>query len=217
MYNDMPMEDISKDVEFAKKWMFAIAMSLKKGLHLNIIHNLDRPFNELLLGLEGWIPIYMTGQISPYYFKQPTDKLFAHTLYLSDICALSGEGIRGYHNQSKYYLTCKKNELHFYKTRASHLLKKASSLMDIYTENNKDDFEQFIRNEKNDNEHNIIEIDNENLRKTFKNITFSICKEKWILIQKKTNPEINFVIYHPTLRNAIENFITPIIENQDKS
>ena len=41
MCSDMPMEDMAKDVDFGKKWMFAIAMSLKKGLHLNIIHNLD--------------------------------------------------------------------------------------------------------------------------------------------------------------------------------
>lgn len=69
MCSDMPMEDMTKDLDFGKKWMFAIAMSLKKGLHLNIIHNLDRPFNEMMLGLESWIPIYMTGQISPYYLK----------------------------------------------------------------------------------------------------------------------------------------------------
>ena len=53
MCSDMPMEDMGKDIEFGKKWMFAIAMCLKKGLHLNIIHNLDRPFNEMMLGLES--------------------------------------------------------------------------------------------------------------------------------------------------------------------
>lgn len=53
MCSDMPMEDMAEDVEFGKEWMFAIAMMLKKGLHLNIIHNLDRPFNEMMLGLES--------------------------------------------------------------------------------------------------------------------------------------------------------------------
>lgn len=33
--------------------MFGVAMSLKKGLNLNIIHNIDRPFNEMMLGLES--------------------------------------------------------------------------------------------------------------------------------------------------------------------
>ena len=73
MCSDMPMEDMAQDIEFGKKWMFAIAMTLKKGLHLNIIHNLDRPFNEMMLGLESWLPIYMTGQISPYFLKKSQD------------------------------------------------------------------------------------------------------------------------------------------------
>ena len=55
-----------------------IAMCLKKGLHLNIIHNLDRPFNEMMLGLESWIPIYMTGQVSPFYYKNNNTNIYHH-------------------------------------------------------------------------------------------------------------------------------------------
>ena len=39
MCSDMPMEDMAEDLDFGKKWMFGIAMMLKKGLHINIIHN----------------------------------------------------------------------------------------------------------------------------------------------------------------------------------
>ncbi|MGN0115844.1 MAG: hypothetical protein ACI396_11000, partial [Acutalibacteraceae bacterium] len=53
MYSDMPMEEMSKDPEFPKKWMFGMAMMLKKGLHLNQIHNLDRSFEDMMLGLES--------------------------------------------------------------------------------------------------------------------------------------------------------------------
>ena len=38
MCSDMPMEDMAQDLEFGKKWMFGLAVMLKKGLHLNIIH-----------------------------------------------------------------------------------------------------------------------------------------------------------------------------------
>lgn len=89
MCSDMPMEDMAEDIEFGKKWMFAIAMSLKKGLHLNIIHNLDRPFNEMMLGLESWIPIYMTGQVSPYYFPNIQNSIYCHFNYVSGNVALS--------------------------------------------------------------------------------------------------------------------------------
>ena len=62
MYSDMPLSEMAKDPEFPKKWMFGMAMMLKKGLHLNQIHNIDRSFDEMMLGLESWIPMYMTGQ-----------------------------------------------------------------------------------------------------------------------------------------------------------
>ena len=65
----MPLGERASEPEFPKKWMYGMALMLKKGLHLNQIHNLDRSFDEMMLGLESWIPMYMTGQISPYYFK----------------------------------------------------------------------------------------------------------------------------------------------------
>lgn len=35
MYSDMPIEEMAKDLEFPKKWMFGMACMLKKGLHLH--------------------------------------------------------------------------------------------------------------------------------------------------------------------------------------
>ena len=317
MCSDMPMEDMAKDVDFWEKWMYAIAMTLKKGLHLNVIHNLDRPFNEMMLGLESWIPIYMTGQVSPYYLKDYKDNYYNHLNYLSGVVALCGECINGFHNSGKYYLTSNKNEVSYYKEKCKLLLKKTSSLMDIYRIENKDKFELFLssfsKTQKNfrrilsslplhtlSNElllkilkHNnvsneeikeiemsvenskkimskilslnifvdeIVDISKDdfennsptlslsssffekkihynyeeylehleltklyaknnknykickNLNPVFKNIEILICEKKWVMISKANSPSIHFVIHHSKLRNAIENFIPPIIE-----
>ena len=144
MCSDMPMEDMAKDVDFGKKWMFAIAMTLKKGLHLNIIHNLDRPFNEMMLGLESWVPIYMTGQVSPYFLKGTSNSIYCHLNYVSGSVALTGECINGYHNKGKYYLTSSKSEVAYYKEKAKHILTKSTSLMDIYRAESKNAFSVFL-------------------------------------------------------------------------
>ena len=143
--SDMPMEDMAKDVEFGKKWMFGIACMLKKGLHLDIIHNLDRPFNEMMLGLESWIPIYMTGQITPYYFKDIKTNIYQNLTYTSQTLALAGESINGYHNKGKYYLTNNKKEVEYYQEKAKNLLKKATPLMDIYKNENIDSYNNFLK------------------------------------------------------------------------
>ena len=149
MCSDMPMEDMAKDIDFGKKWMFAIAMCLKKGHHLNIIHNLDRPFNEMMLGLESWIPIYMTGQISPYYLSNLKNNIYNHLNYVSAAAALSGECINGFHNKGMYYLTTNKNEIEYYKEKSDLLLKKAKPLMEIYRESNIKEYNLFLKKDEN--------------------------------------------------------------------
>lgn len=317
MCSDMPMEDMAQDIEFGKKWMYAIAIMLKKGLHLNIIHNLDRPFNEMMLGLESWLPIYMTGQISPYFLKKSQDNIYCHFNYVSGTVALFGECINGYHDKGKYTLTTNKNDISYYKTKSKILLNKATPLMEIYKKENKNLYSSFItasinvrgnrrrilsslpihtisdellmkilkRNKvsnediKNiqfsiqeqkeiiDNtlqtdifEDEIVEISKEEFIKSplslfladsffeteiyytyedylehlkltkeysenntnykltfnnhhiFKNIQILILEEHWVMISKNKNPSIHFVIHHPKLRNAIENFIPPVVE-----
>ena len=317
MCSDMPMEDMAKDLDFGKKWMFAIAMTLKKGLHLNIIHNIDRPFNEMMLGLESWIPIYMTGQVSSYYFSGFKDNVYSHINYTSGLVALTGECINGHHDKGKYYLTSSKTEVEYYKTKSELLLNKAKPLMEIYRTENKNAFNAFLsssskasgnrrrilsslpihtisdelllkilkRNKiseedtkniisaikaqkeliENVLQNNIFEDEihefskedfeknapalslsdsfyegkiyytyeeylehlkqtkkyeknvenyklNTNYNHTFKNIQVLICEKNWVMISKDTSPSIHFVIHHPKLRDAIENFIPPVVE-----
>lgn len=144
MYSDMPMEEMAKDPEFPKKWMFGMAMLLKKGLHLNQIHNLDRSFEDMMLGLESWIPMYMTGQVSPYYLKNVQNNVFLHLLKVSGTAALSGEAIVGYHSDGKYYLTKNKDEVAYYRKQAEELLDNAYPLMDIYRQENSVEFNAFL-------------------------------------------------------------------------
>ena len=317
MCSDMPMEDMAKDIDFGKKWMFAIAMTLKKGLHLNIIHNLDRPFNEMMLGLESWIPIYMTGQVSPFYLKGTPNSIYCHLNYVSGNVALNGECITDYHATGKYYLTTTKSEVAYYKEKAKNLLNKSQSLMEIYRIENKNDFKTFLssfsksssnfrrilsslpihtisdelllnilkRNKISDSNikhiinfvkeekklmedilkkniflDEVCELSKEDFENqsfslslsndfseekiyynyeeykqhlkltkeyeralknyklsisehsTFKNIQILINENNWVMISKDTSPSIHFVIKHPKLRNAIENFIPPVVE-----
>ena len=290
--SDMPMEDLAKDIDFSKKWMFGIACLLKKGMHLNIIHNLDRPFNEMMLGLESWIPLYMTGQITPYYFKDISTNIYHNLTYVSGTLALAGECINNFHKDGKYFLTSNKKEVDYYKTKSNNLLKKANNLMNIYKEENSKSYNLFLDDYLNKdgdrkrilsslplftmsddllNEilknnkvpkkdiNKIINYKNEEFNKnvpslslsnifydkkikysyetylkhlketkrfanknnnyilnisdylTFNNISITIFDKKQVIISKEENPTIHFVIKHPKLVNAINNF-NPLVK-----
>ena len=317
MYSDMPMKEMAKDPEFPKKWMFGMAMMLKKGLHLYQIHNLDRSFDEMMLGLESWIPMYMTGLISPYYLKNVQNNTFLHLLKVSGSAALSGEAITGYHENGKYYLTKSKREVEYYQRRAEELLKNADSLMDIYRSEREAELNTFLisdtrksgkrrsirstlplytiseellerilirhgmgigqkqrirKHVKTQKERILSILTSETLedevpaltpeefsknppvldlsgifcetnlpysedeymmhmrdtkafaRKNpnyilrisathaFHNLQILVHEGQWAMISKSKAPAIHFIIHHPKLRNAIENFIPPIVE-----
>ena len=317
MYSDMPMTEMAKDPEFPKKWMYGMALMLKKGLHLYNIHNINRSFDEMMLGLESWIPMYMTGQISPYYLKGQQNGAFHHFLRVSGAAALSGEAISGHHSEGRYYLSKTKEDLAYYKKRAKALIETATPLMDLYREDGKDKLNSFllsdtgisgkrksilsappvytmdsvflksilenrrIPKEESDEilkyaakqrrrmdiilENGFVEDEipqlskkefdihpislalsemfcktdirytyeeyREHIKQTekyaalhqnytvcftasnpFRNLQIIMHEGKWAMISKGNAPAIHFVIHHPKLRSAIENFVPPVVE-----
>ena len=46
----------------------------------------------------------------------------------------------------------------------------------------------------------------------FRNLRVSINEGNWAMVSKEKSPAIHFVIRHPRLRTAIENFVPPIVE-----
>ena len=145
LYSDMPIEEMAGDPEFPKKWMFGRAMMLKKGLHLHIVHDVNRPFSEMMLGLEGHIPMYMTGQISPYYLPASQNGVFNHLMNVSGAAALEGHAMAGHQADGKYVLYKSKDDVRHYRKRAEQLLEKALPLMDIYRSDRKQAFFAHLR------------------------------------------------------------------------
>ncbi|MBE6018625.1 MAG: helix-turn-helix transcriptional regulator, partial [Lachnospiraceae bacterium] len=144
-YSDMPMEEMSEDEEFPKKWMMGMALMIRKGLDLQVIHDVHRPLPEMLLGLEGWIPMYMTGQVHPYYLSGPTNRHFMHFIRSAGTVAISGEAIWGHHANGRYTVTRSKDDVAYYRQRANDLLQRAKPLMEIYKEPQAEEFRRDLR------------------------------------------------------------------------
>ena len=100
----------------------------------------------------------MTGQISPYHFKNISTEIYHHFTYVSGVVALSGECIDGYHEDGKYHLSTGKEELAYFHKKADHLLQKASPLMEIYTKDDAFRFETFLKKtaEEENDQYNIL-------------------------------------------------------------
>lgn len=143
MCNSIPMEDLTADAAYMRGWMQSIAMMIMKGADIHMIHDVDRPSDEMLLGLMSWIPLYMTGKVSSFYLSDASNRIYCHTDYVSDTAVLCGECIRGYHNEGKYCLTQSETDLAYYKKRVRRLFSKAKPLMKTYRTEDQEAFFRF--------------------------------------------------------------------------
>ena len=143
MCNSIPMEDLTVDAAYMRQWMRSIAMMISRGADIQMIHDVGRPPDEMLLGLMSWIPLYMTGKVTSFYLPDASNRIYCHTDYVSDTAVLSGECIRGYHNEGKYCLTQSQTELAYYKKRVRRLFSKAKPLMKTYRTENQEAFFHF--------------------------------------------------------------------------
>lgn len=205
MMSDMKMEDMASDIEFGKKWMLGIAFCLKKGIHINIIHNLDRPFKEMILGLESWIPLYMTGLINPFYLKDYKDNVFEHLNYFKYPISLTGEAIKGHHEKGKYYLTTNLKEINYYQEKTNNLFKKALPLMEIYNNSSTNSFKSFLNNSLNIKEKRERYLTSLPIFTIENNLLLSILKRNNL-----NDDEINKILDY---KKEEENNINLILEN----
>ena len=98
----------------------------------------------MMLGLESWMPLYMTGQVSPYYLRGKHNGVYCHFNYVAGKAALSGECIHGHHDSGRYCLTKNREEVAYFSKKVKHLLAKARPLMEVYRSESEKQYSIFV-------------------------------------------------------------------------
>lgn len=137
LYNGIPLEESGED-DFRKKYRFGLAVLVKKGLQLRVIHDVGHPFSELMQSLSGYIPLYMSGQLTPYWLEN--GGAFCRSLQVSGAAAIAGECVADGVSHGMACLTKGREELGFYGMQAEDLLKKSRPLMEILRAEEREQF-----------------------------------------------------------------------------
>ncbi len=140
IYSDFPIETSLADKSFMKRWVSGVALLLKRGVHLDMVHCLDRPLGELIAGLEAWVPFYMTGQISGHYLPEVAGQPFHHLLMASKAAVLTGSCVRGRHEFAKARLVRRKKDVAREGESAAAMLELAKPLVKAFDESHNRDF-----------------------------------------------------------------------------
>ena len=199
IHSEMGMNEV--DNEQKSKLTSAVEMLISKGIHLTLIHNIYRPIEEMLTGLEVWLPLYMTGMVNSFYFEEPLSYEFPQILCTSGVAAMQGECILSNQELSTFIMTTNPNQLEYFFQKRNYMLSNALPLIKFYSDKNEKDYNSFIKNSSDYSE--VYEIK----KPEFPNISFTVNSNEWISVNRIVSEPLHFIVFNKRLINAIEVFL----------
>lgn len=119
---------------------------LKKRHSIKIIHNLDRNINEMLLAIEKWLPLYLSGLIEGYYCKGSRDQRFSHTLFVAPkLAAIYGSHVFGTENDGIYQYVTEPDKIDFYERQIDAIFENSKPLIQVYNQHNSINYYSFMK------------------------------------------------------------------------
>lgn len=200
MFCNMDMDELAEDAQFTKRFLFGMAAVLKRGVRIEAVHTVNRPLSELIAGLQGWIPLYMTGQVSSHCLETGASP-FQHMLYSSEEAALVGRCATGNMGSGLLTLTSKRQEVDAVAAQAQALLKASKPLVETFLEDRRGAFEQEKARLLESGEPVYQLSSAKGL--PFKNIQVTVVGSKAALISKGMQPRIDFIVRDARMCSAL--------------
>lgn len=197
--SDVPMREGFIDESFLNKLIERVERIVQSGSSVRVVHSLERTLSESLVMMQDWIPIYLTGQVTPHFLRGVGNRLFAHTNYVCDICALSAESMMGHLSEGRSYFTLLPEDVAYYQRKMSFVIEKCEEILEVYLESRPDDFERFEEAER-------IRRENPEYREVcageYERLRVMVAPSDCVVISLVEEPRAHFVIRLPKLRYA---------------
>ncbi|MCR4902064.1 MAG: hypothetical protein K6A23_04335 [Butyrivibrio sp.] len=130
LYSDENMDWMTEDKAFYTTWAILMLQCVQKGIHINIIHNIDRSFSEMSDAIKSWLPLYMSGMITSYYCRKQNNVRFSHSIFLiPEMACISAFHVAGSSSNGIYYYHTDKRNVNIFRNEFNALLKSCSPLM----------------------------------------------------------------------------------------
>ncbi|NLX02744.1 MAG: transcriptional regulator [Syntrophomonadaceae bacterium] len=141
LFSDENIEWLTEDPKFTAKWAALLFKVIQNGNKIKIIHVINRNLDEMLLGIEKWLPLYMTGAIEPYYYPKSRDGIFKRTLFIAlDTAVVTSSSVGdGVKSAANFFYT-DKNTIAALTEEYQEYFSLCRPLMRIFTPNNPGDY-----------------------------------------------------------------------------
>ena len=132
--SDESMDWIIEDAAFIRDFSRSISQLVDKGC---MFHRIQPPVDNLELSfrsLERWIPAYMAGAITQYYYPFVRDNLYRRTLFIAPkLVALQAFSLNGQKNGRMTLLTTDRKMIDALSDEFSDQVSRCRHMMNLYT------------------------------------------------------------------------------------
>ncbi len=132
LFSSQNMDWMTENPVFLNKWTALMKACVINGTKINIIHNINRSYEEMNSAIIAWLPLYMSGRITPYYCTLPTGSLFTQTLFLNPGHAcINANLVAGTENTGLFYYYTQEPYLSYIMNQFSTMLSYSRPLVEI--------------------------------------------------------------------------------------
>ncbi len=200
LYSDQRMDWMSSSEDFRLRWASLMYECVRCGIHIRIIHNINRGLDEMNQAIISWLPLYMTGMIEPYYCQKTDQGNFAHTIFLcpGEMC-VSSFCARGTEEEAVFYYLTDRRALDSNYCYFNTLLQKSKILIKVMNYENEDPAE-VLNNSGVSKNAEIIAVESPNKR-----AKIMIGGDK-VFIFRSSPPQICITMDHPLMYRAFMSY-----------
>ena len=145
---NMSSSELNRTYISSDKLLRSLAEVLEKGIRIRIININSNPMNEMIDWLEAWLPLNMTGQIESYYLDRADSDVFISSLMVSDVAALTSEGLSDNKDIYRSYITSDQGEIDYFKRKFEGLIELSDRMIDVIGRDNNEDRREFLMKDK---------------------------------------------------------------------
>ena len=105
LFSNQSMDWQKEDPNFFLLWSRLMYLIISRGHKIDIVHNLGRSPEEIILGMQSWFPLHMTGNLNGYVNEYLDSQAmpFVHTTFLDrGHAAIHGVTIKGQEENANF-------------------------------------------------------------------------------------------------------------------
>jgi hypothetical protein len=138
LYSNFSLNALYEKPEYFAKLRAAIKEFIKKGGQIAYINDISMSLDEIISDIIKWLPLYMRGCASSYYYHNQSGSRFSNILCAAGRTAVCGSFAAGTGGMAGYSYYSAETDVSYFHSQFASLLISAKPLVQIYTDRNTD-------------------------------------------------------------------------------